>query len=123
MKKRKRPISPHLAVYKPQITSVLSISHRVSGIFQSFGLILVLTLLLSTFLGENTHDYFMFFMNSFLGKLFIFFYVFSLSYHMLNGIRHIIWDFGFGFDIKNVYYSGISVIFLTLILTIFILIN
>ncbi len=123
MKKRKRPISPHLTVYKPQITSVLSISHRVSGIFQSFGLILVLTLLLSTFLGENTHDYFMFFMNSFLGKLFIFFYVFSLSYHMLNGIRHIIWDFGFGFDIKNVYYSGISVIFLTLILTIFILIN
>ena len=123
MKKRKRPISPHLTVYKPQITSVLSISHRVSGIFQSFGLILVLILLLSTFLGENTHNYFMFFMNSLLGKLFIFFYVFSLSYHMLNGIRHIIWDFGFGFDIKNVYYSGISVIFLTLILTIIILIN
>ena len=55
MKKNNRPISPHLSIYKPQITSILSISHRITGVFQSLGLLIIILLLLSLFLGENSH--------------------------------------------------------------------
>ncbi|MBF97305.1 MAG: hypothetical protein CFH34_00523 [Alphaproteobacteria bacterium MarineAlpha9_Bin4] len=123
MKNKNRPLSPHLSIYKPQITSILSISHRISGVFQSLGLLIIIILLLSLLLGENYHKYYMSFIESYLGKLFIFFYIFSLSYHMFNGIRHILWDLGFGFEMKNVYYSGYTIIFLTLILGTFLLIN
>ena len=119
MKNKKRPISPHLSIYKPQITSILSISHRISGVFQSIGLIIILLLLASLFLGEVFYNYFMFFIESYFGKTFIFFYMLSLCYHMFNGIRHILWDLGYGFEIKSVYYSGYAVIFFTIILFIF----
>ena len=123
MKKNNRPISPHLSIYRPQITSILSISHRLAGVFQSFGLLIIFLLLTTLLLGETFHNYFMFFIQSMLGKLFIFFYTLSLCYHMLNGIRHILWDIGFGFEIKNVYYSGYAVIILATFLTVIILIN
>lgn len=123
MKKKTRPISPHLSIYKPQITSILSITHRLSGVFQSIGLIVIFLLLVSMFLGETYHEYYMIFVKSYLGKAFIFFYLLSLSYHMLNGVRHILWDMGFGFEIKNVYYSGYSIILLTIILTTFLMFN
>lgn len=119
MKNKKRPISPHLSIYKPQITSILSISHRISGVFQSIGLIIILLLLASLFLGEVFYNYFMFFIESYFGKIFIFFYMLSLCYHMFNGIRHILWDLGYGFEMKSVYYSGYAVIFFTIILFIF----
>ena len=123
MKNNNRPISPHLSIYKPQITSILSISHRMSGIFQSLGLLIILLLLFSLFLGKNSHEFFMLFINSFIGKAFLFFYVLSLCYHLFNGIRHIIWDIGFGFEIKNVYYSGIIVIIFAATLALYILVK
>ena len=119
MKNNNRPISPHLSIYKPQITSILSISHRMSGVFQSLGLLIIVLLLFSLFLGKNSHEFFMLFINSLIGKAFLFFYVLSLCYHLFNGIRHIIWDLGYGFDIKSVNYSGYAVIFLTIILFVF----
>ncbi len=122
MKNKNRPISPHLTIYRPEITSILSISHRISGIFQSIGLLIFILLLLSLMMGEAYHDFYMYFISSYLGKAFIFFYMLSLSYHTLNGIRHIIWDFGFGFDIKHVSYSGFTVIILAIILTSFFMI-
>tara|TARA_B100001989_G_scaffold50401_2_gene32620 strand:- start:49 stop:420 length:372 start_codon:yes stop_codon:yes gene_type:complete len=123
MKNNNRPISPHLSIYKPQITSILSISHRMSGIFQSLGLLIIVLLLFSLFLGKNSHEFFMLFINSFIGKAFLFFYVLSLCYHLFNGIRHIIWDIGFGFEIKNVYYSGIIVIIFAVTLALYILVK
>ncbi len=123
MKKKNRPISPHLSIYRPQITSILSISHRASGVFQSLGLLLIFLLLVSLFLGETFHEYYMLFIGSYLGMLFIFFYVLSLCYHMLNGIRHIIWDLGFCFEIKNVYYSGYTILFLTLVFSALLLVK
>ena len=116
MKKKNRHISPHLSIYRPQITSILSISHRISGVFQSLGLLIIFLLLLSLFIGETTHKYYMLVIESYLGRLFIFLYLLSLCYHMLNGVRHILWDLGFCFDIKNVYYSGYTIIFLTVVL-------
>jgi len=123
MKNKNRPISPHLSIYKPQITSILSISHRMSGVFQSLGLMIIVLLLLSLFLGESSHEFFMLFINSLIGKAFLFFYVLSLCYHLFNGIRHIIWDIGFGFEIKNVYYSGILVILFSITLALYILVK
>ena len=123
MKKKNRPLSPQLSVYRPQITSVLSISHRISGVFQSLGLIIIFLLLISLFFGETSHNYYMLFLDSYLGKLFIFFYSLSLCYHMLNGVRHILWDIGLGFEIKNVYYSGYTIVLFTFILGIFFFLN
>ena len=123
MKNKNRPISPHLSIYKPQITSILSISHRMSGVFQSVGLLVIISLLLCLLMGDNIHQYFMLFAHSLIGRAFLFFYVLSLSYHLLNGIRHIIWDFGYGFEIRNVYYSGVIIIFFTAILASYILIK
>ena len=123
MKNKNRPISPHLSIYKPQITSILSISHRMSGVFQSVGLLVIIFLLLCLLMGDNIHQYFMLFAHSLIGRSFLFFYVLSLSYHLLNGIRHIIWDFGYGYEIRNVYYSGVIIIFFTAILTSYILIK
>ena len=123
MKNNNGPISPHLSIHKPQITSILSISHRITGVFQSLGLLIIILLLLSLFLSENSHAFFMLFINSLIGKLFLFFYVLSLCYHLFNGIRHIIWDFGFGFEIKNVYYSGIIVVTLSFILAFYVLVK
>ena len=123
MKNNNSPISPHLSIYKPQITSILSISHRITGVFQSLGLLIIILLLLSLFLGENSHAFFMLFINSLIGKAFLFFYVLSLCYHLFNGIRHIIWDFGFGFEIKNVYYSGIIIVIFAATLALYILVK
>ena len=123
MKNKNRPISPHLSIYKPQITSILSISHRMSGVFQSVGLLVIIFLLLCLLMGDNMHQYFMLFAHSLIGRAFLFFYVLSLSYHLLNGIRHIIWDFGYGFEIRNVQYSGVIIIFFTVILASYILIK
>ena len=123
MKNNNRPISPHLSIYKPQITSILSISHRMSGVFQSLGLLIIVLLLFSLFLGKNSHEFFMLFINSLIGKAFLFFYVLSLCYHLFNGIRHIIWDLGFCFEIKNVYYSGYTILFLTLVFSALLLVK
>lgn len=106
MDKNNRPISPHLTVYKPQITSVMSILHRITGTFQSFGTVSIFLLILTLFLGENYYNFMNLFFKSFLGKTFLFFYIFSICYHLCNGLRHLAWDFGYGFEIKNVHLTG-----------------
>lgn len=116
MKKNSRPLSPHLTIYKPQITSIMSISHRVSGVFQSLGTIIIFISVIMLLAGEKYYDILNNFFDTFLGKAFLFFYIFSLSYHLCNGIRHLVWDIGFGFEIKNVYYSGYLTIIVAIIL-------
>ena len=112
MNNMKKPLSPHLTIYKPQITSVLSISHRISGIFQSFGLFLISLIILTIYLGDNVYSYFEPLFESKILKLFFIIYTFSLFYHLFNGIRHLLWDLGYGFSISNVTYSGYFTIFL-----------
>ena len=116
MNKENRPTSPHLTIYKPQITSLLSISHRITGIIQSFGLFLIFILILLIISEKETYKLVELFIQSLIGKIFFILYTFSLLYHTLNGIRHLIWDLGFGFDLKNVNYSGYSIIFLSIFL-------
>ena len=116
MNKNNKPLSPHLSIYKPQITSIMSISHRLSGTFQSFGNVMIFIFFLLILTGEKYYNFSMFFFNSYLGRVFTFLYIFSLCYHMCNGIRHLVWDLGYGFELKNVYYSGYATIAIAVII-------
>ena len=95
MKKQDLPLSPHLQIYKPQITSLLSISHRISGVALNFVLVMLVLGLLCITLGESYFELLISLITSFPIKIIIFLAILGFSYHFLNGIRHIIWDFGF----------------------------
>ena len=118
MKKSELPISPHLQIYKPQITSILSITHRITGICLNFLIIFVSLWLLSLSLGENAYNYFIEFSNTIFMKLVMSISIFGLSYHAMNGIRHILWDFGFFLNNLSALISGIIVILSALVLSI-----
>ena len=112
------PLSPHLQIYRWHISSLLSITHRISGVINLFSLILIFFWLLVLSLGENNYEAFLLMINSFIGKFFLISFTWSMSFHLLSGIRHLIWDFGYGFEIKTANISGIIVIISSLILTV-----
>ena len=117
---RERPISPHLQVYKPQITSVLSIFHRITGVALTFGLILLVAWIFTLSLGEEYFEYFVIFIKSWFGLLILFGFTFALNYHLCNGIRHLFWDAGYGYEIETVHKSGLAVLVVSFVLTILI---
>ena len=114
---RPRPLSPHLQVYKPQLTSILSILHRGTGIVLSIGSIFLVSWILVLTLGENAYQIYSQLVNNWFGKLVIFGFTFGLFYHLSNGIRHLFWDAGYGYDLKDAYISGFAVIFSSISLT------
>ena len=114
---RPRPLSPHLQVYKPQLTSILSILHRGTGIVLSIGSIFLVSWILVLTLGESAYQIYSQLVNNWFGKLVIFGFTFGLFYHLSNGIRHLFWDAGYGYDLKDAYISGFAVIFSSLSLT------
>ena len=118
MKKSELPISPHLQIYKPQITSILSITHRITGVCLNFLIIFVSLWLLSLSLGENAYNYFIDFSNTIFMKLVMSISIFGLSYHAMNGIRHIFWDFGFFLNNSSALISGIIVVLSAFVLSI-----
>ncbi len=117
----KRPLSPHLQVYKPQLTSMMSIGHRITGFALSVGLIIPVLWLVSLTNGPSAYAEFHEFMRGGCGLILIFGWVFSLCYHLLNGLRHLMWDAGRGLDLKSTYATGWAVVILSIILTILIL--
>ena len=107
---RARPISPHLQVYRPQLTSVLSIMHRLTGIFLS-GVTMVLSLwLVNIAFGEVAYSVFVAFWDSWISTLLLTGVVVCVYYHLLNGVRHLAWDWGFGFSLTRVYGTGWAVV-------------
>ena len=114
---RPRPLSPHLQVYKPQLTSILSILHRGTGIVLSIGSIFLVSWILVLTLGESAYQIYSKLVNNWFGKLVIFGFTFGLFYHLSNGIRHLFWDAGYGYDLKDAYISGFAVIFSSISLT------
>ena len=96
--KRNRPLSPHLSIYKPYPTMVMSIVHRITGAALYFGTILVAWWLIAAASGEAHFDRVNAIMGSFLGRLVLVGYTWALMHHMLGGIRHFIWDTGRGMD-------------------------
>ena len=114
-----KPLSPHLQIYKPQLTSVLSIMHRISGVSLIAGLLLLLWWLYALSQGGEAYICLMVFMVSSLGSLLKLALIFAATFHLINGIRHISWDLGFFLDIKAVYYTGWGVVLITAIASFF----
>jgi len=118
MNDSKNPLSPHLQIYRWHISSLLSITHRISGVINLFALILIFFWLIVLSSGESNYELFLLIINSFLGKFILVSFTWSMSFHLLSGIRHLAWDMGYGFEIKTANISGIIVIFSSLALTI-----
>ena len=106
MASQNRPLSPHLQVYKPQLTSVLSITHRATGIALAVGTLLLVCWLLAAATGESAFEDVQAFNGSWIGKLLLFGWSYALFYHMCNGLRHLFWDAGKGFELEDAYRSG-----------------
>jgi|TARA_B110000196_G_C20544066_1_gene385773 succinate dehydrogenase / fumarate reductase, cytochrome b subunit len=116
----KNPLSPHIQIYKWHISSLISISHRITGVINIFAVILVCFWVGSLLLGENNYEFIKFFLQSFFGKFFIISICWSFCFQMLSEIRHLILDLGYGFEIKISNISGIIVILGSFILTVII---
>lgn len=116
-KTRQRPLSPHLQVYKPQLTSVMSILHRMTGAANAIGLVLFAWWLMAAASGAPSYETFINFITSPFGYLLLFGWSISILYHLCNGIRHLIWDTGHLFKIENAYRAGYIVLSVTVILT------
>ncbi len=114
---RTRPLSPHLQVYRPQMTSVMSILHRVAGVILTTGTLIMAAWLVSLALGKEAYDVVVMVIGHPLGQFVLFGYSVALIYHALNGVRHLGWDLGFGLTIPQVYKNGQIVLFLTVVLT------
>ena len=113
----KNPLSPHLQIYRWHISSLVSITHRISGVINLLALILIFFWLLVLSFGENNYELFLLVINSFFGKFILIGFSWSMCFHILSGIRHLIWDFGYGFEIRTANVSGIIVIILSLFFT------
>lgn len=96
--RRARPISPHLQIYKPMLTMMMSIVHRITGAALYFGMLLLAWWLIAAAAGPNAYANFEWFIGSFIGRLVLFGYTWALIHHLLGGIRHLIWDTGHGFE-------------------------
>ena len=117
MENSNRPLSPHLQIYKPQLTAVLSIAHRASGVFLVVGTLLLVYWLMALAQGPESYAQAQAFFGSLFGRLLLFPWVFALFYHLCNGIRHLFWDMGVGFEIDTVYASGKIVVVAAVALT------
>lgn len=114
----RRPLSPHLQVYRPQLTSVLSIMHRAAGYALAVGTVMVVWLLLAAAAGPEAYGVFRDFAGSLAGQFLLFGWSVALFYHMSNGVRHLFWDMGRLFKIEDAYKAGYAVLAATILLTV-----
>ena len=119
-----RPLSPFMIgpIYRPQITSVLSIVHRITGVAMTAGTVFLTWWLVAAAYGAENFASAQGFLGSFIGHLLLWGFTFSLFYHLFNGIRHLAWDFGWGFEIPQLRQSGIVMLAATGVCTIITLI-
>ncbi|GAN79273.1 succinate dehydrogenase, cytochrome b556 subunit [Acidocella aminolytica] len=114
----RRPLSPHLQVYKPQISSATSIFHRITGVALSVGTILMTLWLICAASGDAAFSVIQAFFASWIGMLILFGFTIALFYHFCNGIRHLAWDAGKGFELPDMHRSGKLVFAATIVLTV-----
>ena len=113
-----RPLSPHLQAYRPQLTSILSILHRITGIALAAGSLLLVCWLYAAASGPDAYAGIQKFNGSILGRLLLLGWTFALFYHLCNGMRHLAWDTGWGFDLPTAYMTGWIVVAAAFVLTI-----
>jgi succinate dehydrogenase / fumarate reductase cytochrome b subunit len=109
----RRPLSPHLQVYRPQISSALSIFHRFTGIALSAGALLLALWLAAAATSPGAFSLAQALLDSILGKLVLFGFTLALFYHFCNGIRHLLWDAGYGFELPAMHRTGYAVLVAT----------
>jgi succinate dehydrogenase / fumarate reductase, cytochrome b subunit len=114
----KRPLSPHLQVYRPQITSGLSIFHRFTGVGLAGGIAVLMAWLVCLAWLPDWYAPFMSLLTSPLGKIFLYGWTWAFFFHFGCGIRHLLWDFGWCFSLRNIYLSGYIVLAASFVLTI-----
>tara|TARA_X000000368_G_scaffold408828_1_gene389961 strand:- start:85 stop:471 length:387 start_codon:yes stop_codon:yes gene_type:complete len=111
MQTKNNPLSPHLQIYKWHISSLLSITHRIVGVINILAITLICFWILSLLLGEDSYDIIKIFLKSFFGKFIIISLCWTFSFHILNEVRHLMWDAGYGFDLKVAKITGVLVFF------------
>ena len=112
-----RPLSPHLQIYRWQLTMTLSILHRATGIALSLGALYLATWVIYAAASPQAYGLFQSFNMSIVGRIVLGGWLFCAFYHLANGIRHLFWDAGYGFEIKDAYRSGWIVVAVSLIAT------
>jgi len=112
-----RPLSPHLQIYRVQLTSLLSITHRATGIGLAFGAPILTWWLMALATGPGAYSSFIMVFNNWFGIVFLVGWTWALFYHLANGIRHLFWDSGVGLELTSTYTSGWVVVLSSMVLT------
>jgi succinate dehydrogenase / fumarate reductase cytochrome b subunit len=112
-----RPLSPHIQIYRPQITSVLSILHRLTGVALTFGTLFLTWWLVSAAYGPDAFATAQGFLGSIVGHLLLWGFTFAVFYHLGNGVRHLLWDFGWGFELPQLRQSGVLMVAFAVVAT------
>ena len=114
------PLSPHIQIYNWNVSSLISISHRIVGVINIFVLTLICFWIVAVFFGATTYEIIQRLLESFFGKFLVICITWSFSFHILSEIRHLFWDMGYGFELKISKITGTIVIIGSFILTILI---
>lgn len=115
----KSPLSPHLQIYRLPLVALVSISHRICGVTNGLGYALFIIFLLSIASGSDTYNISYVIISSSIGKFLMCFWIFAMYLHISNGVRHLFWDFGFGFTGKSPLILSVIVFISSILLTIF----
>ena len=113
-----RPLSPHLSIYKPMLTMMMSIVHRVTGAALYLGTILMVWWLMAASAGPAAYANVQWFMGSIIGRVILFGYTWALIHHALGGVRHLIWDMGYGFEHTEREFAARATIIGSIVLTV-----
>ena len=112
------PLSPHIQIYRWHVSSLVSISHRITGIINILAITLICIFFIFFSFSEGSHEFIKLFLQSIIGKFFILGITWSFSFQILSEIRHLIMDFGYGFELKTTKITGLIVIFGSFVLTV-----
>jgi len=112
------PLSPHIQIYRWHVSSLVSISHRITGIINILAITLICIFFIFFSFSEESHEFIKLFLQSIIGKFFILGITWSFSFQILSEIRHLIMDFGYGFELKTTKITGLIVIFGSFVLTV-----
>ena len=118
MSNHNHPVSPHLQIYRLPLTAILSITHRLTGVFLAFGCMLLVWLLAAAAQGAESYEALVPHFQAWYGQIFVLGFLFSLYLHFCNGIRHLFWDVGYGFELETVDLTAKLAIAMTFVLTI-----
>ncbi len=120
MNNKNNPLSPHIQIYSWHISSIISISHRITGVINIIALTFVSIWISSMLFGASSYEAIQAALNSFIGKFTIIGITWSFSFQILSEVRHLFWDLGYGFELKTSNITGLIVIFGSFVLTVLI---